>query len=114
MPLLFHMSYDALGFLLQNLFRVPEDLTNVLVGTHCVVEYDGLSYQRLILDVDYNMVEISVVRRIGVKRFIWYRPYMTSAVYCGRTALNQINKSFFWLPYVDEFCSQRSNSSHCN
>ena len=51
MPLLFHMSYDALGFLLQNLLRVPEDLTNVLVGTHCVVEYDGLSYQRLILDV---------------------------------------------------------------
>ena len=66
------------GFYYRTWLRVPEDLTNVLMSSHCVVEYDGIPYQRLILGVDDNMVEISAVHRIGVKRFFWYRPNMTS------------------------------------
>ena len=66
------------GFYYRTWLRVPEDLTNVLMSSHCVFEYDGIPYQRLILGVDDNMVEISAVHRIGVKRFFWYRPNMTS------------------------------------
>ena len=45
---------------------MPEDLTDVLVSTPCVVEYDGLPYPRLILGVDDSIVEVSAIHRIGV------------------------------------------------
>ena len=59
-----------LRFSLQNL-RVPEDMTDVLVDNHCVVEYDDLPYPGLILDVDDQMVEVRATHRIGVNRFFW-------------------------------------------
>lgn len=48
-----------------------EELNETLIGQYCVIEYDGLPYPGLILDIDEDTAEVRAMCRIGANRFFW-------------------------------------------
>ncbi|WAR19055.1 hypothetical protein MAR_000893 [Mya arenaria] len=59
-----------------------EDMDERLVGRYCIIDYDGLPYPGLILDVDEEGAEVSAMFRIGANRFYW--PLEEDRLWYGR------------------------------
>lgn len=42
-----------------------------MIGQWCVVEYDGLPFPGVILDVDQEEIEVKVLHKVGANRYFW-------------------------------------------
>ncbi|WAR26590.1 hypothetical protein MAR_012294 [Mya arenaria] len=59
-----------------------EDMDERLVGRYCIIDYDGLPYPGLILDIDEEGAEVSAMCRIGAHRFFW--PLIEDRLWYGK------------------------------
>lgn len=49
-----------------------DDIVDDIIGTHCVLKYDGKVYPGVVLDVDSDgTLEVKCMHRIGENRFYW-------------------------------------------
>ncbi|WAR01361.1 hypothetical protein MAR_007919 [Mya arenaria] len=63
----------------------PLVLSDSLIGSYCVVDYEGLPYPGLIMDVDEDTVEVTAMCRIGPNRFFW--PLVEDRLWYGNEKL---------------------------
>ncbi|XP_052778140.1 uncharacterized protein LOC128215498 [Mya arenaria] len=63
----------------------PLVLSDSLIGSYCVVDYEGLPYPGLIMDVDEDTVEVTAMCRIGPNRFFW--PLVEDRLWYGKEKL---------------------------
>ncbi|WAR24778.1 hypothetical protein MAR_038447 [Mya arenaria] len=59
-----------------------EDMDERLIGRYCIIDYDGLPYPGLILDIDEEGAEVSAMCRIGANRFFW--PLVEDRLWYGK------------------------------
>ncbi|WAR19946.1 hypothetical protein MAR_001784 [Mya arenaria] len=59
-----------------------EDMDERLIGRYCIIDYDGLPYPGLILDIDEEGAEVSAMCRIGANRFFW--PLIEDRLWYGK------------------------------